>query len=360
MKKNILLLCGAVGSAVIIVWIVAEIAVRSMVPYWDLSMALQYSPSLFSQHVIARKTQTVYRRTDPSDTLYINSLGYRGNSFSMDKPSDQIRIMVYGGSQVFSAGTGRMSWPEWIEKNLEGKGYKNIEVINAGTPGHASFDSLGRLFSFGHYLDPDIVILVNQWNDLKYFHLKAPLTKAKPYNPQRNPRRNYLNSIDRFFGQHSQFYLLLRELFFNWGTNPRRQDDFYRPGEHSKISSQALRQYNLNVKTFVDVVLTLGAKPVLLKQPRLLTENISEKQRKKIRYEVQNLTPEAILKGFRLTDRTLEKLANYPQVYLIEPAGMNGKGKYFYDHVHLTPKGAKVLAERVSRSLVNDVLKTEG
>jgi hypothetical protein len=265
--------------------------------------------------------------------------------------------MIYGGSQVFSAGTGSLSWPERVENQLHEAGLENVQVINAGTPGHASFDSLGRFFSFGHFLNPDIVVLNNQWNDIKYFHVqKHPLTRVKPYEPSSNPRRNYLNSLDRFFGNQSQFYLQLRQAYFGWGTNPRRRQAFYSDKKRQQVYREPLLQYSLTVETFINVARTSGAEPVLMRQPRLLAADLSDTNMRKIRFESQNLTPQATLRAYKMTDQILTNISENTNVPLLEFSGMHGKGRYFYDHVHLTPTGAGELSVRFARKLLTQII----
>ena len=41
------------------------------------------------------------------------------------------------------------------------------EIVNAGVPEHAAFDSLGRYKEEGRRCQPDIVVICNQWNDFK-------------------------------------------------------------------------------------------------------------------------------------------------------------------------------------------------
>jgi lysophospholipase L1-like esterase len=236
---------------------------------------------------------------------------------------------------------------------LKEKGHENIEVINAGVPGHASYDSLGRLLSRAHFFEPDVVAMINTWNDLKYFHLsEAPLSKVNPYDPKENPRRNYLNSLDRSLGQNSQFYLWLRNSYFSWNYNPRRSRDFYSNRQHDKLTEEALRQYRLTVESFVDVAKNLGAEPILVVQPRLVDESLNQEESRKIRYQVLSLTPQTTLDGFRRADRILESVAREQDVPVFEFSTLSGSGSYFYDHVHLKPNGARKLSKEFAEKLL--------
>ena len=104
-------------------------------------------------------------------TYRINEFGYRGPSFSVSKPEGTRRIIVLGGSAVFDPNAD--GWPHLTQDFLKTTGHENVEVINAGVPGHASFDSLGRLYSQIWTFEPDYVLVYHGWNDIKYFKTLA-------------------------------------------------------------------------------------------------------------------------------------------------------------------------------------------
>jgi hypothetical protein len=88
--------------------------------------------------------------------------------------------VIVGGSSVFDANARDASeeagrdWPHLAEGFLKRSGYSDVDVINAGAPGHATFDSLGRLYSQIWIYQPDYVLLYNCWNDVKYFRVVTP------------------------------------------------------------------------------------------------------------------------------------------------------------------------------------------
>ena len=114
--------------------------------------SLRYLPAVFARHVFERRK--IEAVGWGGARWPINSKGYRGRDFTVAKPAGKIRIMFYGGSAVFdSFATDDQDWPHRIEKLLHDQGLTQVEVINAGIPGHASFDAVGRLFS---ELDPTL------------------------------------------------------------------------------------------------------------------------------------------------------------------------------------------------------------
>ena len=148
-----------------------EVSIRFIEPIknkiWLLKHSLLYEPSSFSVHRFA-KNQIVHDENSDSVRVVINN-GFRGQTFSIDKPKNEIRIVILGGSFVFNWNQKGIDkdWPHLVENELIKKGYSNIKVINAGTPSHTSLDALGRLYSEIHYLNPDYIMLCNAWNDIK-------------------------------------------------------------------------------------------------------------------------------------------------------------------------------------------------
>src|SRR5207244_9589220 len=107
-----------------------------MTPETERRASLQYEASLFSRDVLARIPQTL-RGTDGRLTAHINVLGYRGRLFAVPKPRGIRRVVVLGGSGAFdlSAVDGH-DWPHLTERYLRHLGHQDVEIINAGVPGH--------------------------------------------------------------------------------------------------------------------------------------------------------------------------------------------------------------------------------
>ena len=97
----------------------------------------------------------------------MNSEGFRGPEFIKDKPNDIYRIIAVGGSTTFGAGvTDENTWPSILEKKLQNiSGDKDIEVINAGTPGLNSLsENILVKERLVHY-KPDLIIVSDGNND---------------------------------------------------------------------------------------------------------------------------------------------------------------------------------------------------
>ena len=83
-----------------------------------------------------------------SETLSINSLGFRGDEISESKAENTFRIFMLGGSTMFGHGatSDDTTIPGYVQNMLQEKLYNyEIEVINAGIQGADSFDEVNIL-----------------------------------------------------------------------------------------------------------------------------------------------------------------------------------------------------------------------
>lgn len=308
-----------------------------------------FDPALFARAVFPQREQSV--RGWNGGRYYISKRGYRGPDFQTPKPAGTIRIVVYGGSSVFDMYVNEgHDWPHRLAAKLSDQGRRSVEGINAGVPGNAAFDALGRLFAEGHLLQPDYVLLYTAWNDIKLFRYDVPLLRVAAPNRE-NPFMEYRNFVDQILCNTSKLYLRLRSNYYKTQLDPDREGSkptIFR----GKLSEIALRQFRITVESFVDLCRSAGAVPILVTEARLVTRGISEEQKKSIRYDMQGLNHETLCEGFERIEQILHSVASDKQVTLVDTSQLNGRKEFLEDHIHLTDRGsdalATLLAERLS------------
>ncbi len=315
--------------------------------------SLHYIPSMFSKAVFP---QEAFVAEGWKKIQYrINSLGYRGEEFSADKPAGVIRIIIYGGSAAFDLGAEEgQDWPHQVQAMLREQGFGGVEVINAGIPNHASWDAVGRLFSEGHLFSPDIVVLYETWNDIKYFRderalLRAYVARGVPTNPL----LDYQGGLDRFLCERSQVYVRLRDKYYRYKLSLGLEGAAGPPEEvRDSIGETGPRQFRMNVASFVDVGRNAGAVPVLVTQARLVRADNTDEERERIGHGFVQLTHGALVQAYQVADGILGDVAAEKGALLIDAAAEMGKSAgAFHDHVHLTPEGSARLAAIVAREL---------
>jgi len=108
-----------------------------------------------------------------TDSITINTLGFRGDEFSDIKPSDTYRIFMVGGSTMFGAGatSDDTTIPGYLQQLLNEKDFGfDIEIINSGIQGADSNTELKFIEQKLITFSPDLIIIYDGWNDLRANH----------------------------------------------------------------------------------------------------------------------------------------------------------------------------------------------
>ena len=97
-----------------------------------------------------------------------NALGFRGDPVKTDKDENTYRIVALGGSTTYCTGVKdyRHTYPKLLGEYLQDKGFEQVEVINAGVNGYASYQNLMNLQFRVLPLQPDLVIIYQGLNDV--------------------------------------------------------------------------------------------------------------------------------------------------------------------------------------------------
>lgn len=98
-----------------------------------------------------------------------NSFGFRGEEFKKEKPKNEFRIFVIGGSTTYSTSSkDSYTYSEFLQKNLN-KNLKGqsatIRVVNAGVRSYTSVQSLINYLTNLLQYNPDMVIVQVGIND---------------------------------------------------------------------------------------------------------------------------------------------------------------------------------------------------
>ena len=280
----------------------------------------------------------------------INSRGLRGAEVAVAAPEGRARILFLGGSFIFDIDGA--NWPRRVEDILRAAGH-DVEVLNAGVPGHMTADSLGKLVTAHWLLEPDVVFVCHAWNDIKYF---AWLDREYPYRDFiggfKEDWRIHPRGLDRLLAVSAVYRLvrgkIIRGLIGEEGQRPRGR---------GQIGEVGPAQYRLNLRTILHVIQDLGAIPVLCKQPRLPTSSSPASDRDRISYEMVGLSHDQLVEAFARTDAIVEGVARASGSTLVDlHAALSGRSDLFLDHVHLNPEGGREAA-RIVASALQDLLR---
>lgn len=151
---------------------------------YDPNMVSNYAPHPYMVYTLNPNTKWYYEDYFGVKPIQmINSLGFRGKEFSHDKPKGTFRIVCMGGSTTFGLGEPdeEKTYPSLLEKKLSALyPRRQIEVINAGTPGWSSAESLINLQFRVLDLNPDMIVIYDGINDT--FAMRKPNEGGSDYS----------------------------------------------------------------------------------------------------------------------------------------------------------------------------------
>lgn len=100
-----------------------------------------------------------------------NSLGFRGHELPVEKPADEYRIFVVGGSTVFGWGEHEQNsipakLEQLLKKEVQVGSPMKYRVINAGIPWYTSSQEAALIYFRILDLNPDAIIVLDGLNDV--------------------------------------------------------------------------------------------------------------------------------------------------------------------------------------------------
>lgn len=312
------------------------------------SISLLYRPAVSTRHRLIPNRRTLGKG---EYDIVINRRGLRGPDVPVPDTNYDVQVLILGGSHVFDFDGA--NWPALAQELLDSSNQR-VRIINAGVPGHSTADSLGKLVTDLWLMEPDIIVVCQSYNDLKYFSQVGP---ERPYRdvvvPYQGDPRMFPSGVDRLLCV-SSLYRLGRSSFWGtvygtiYGAVGGAEGFILEPSQ--KINSWGVRQFRLNLETICDVGTNLGAQVVLCKQARLATQDSPESDRSRMNYAFTGLEHDEYLRAFGECDRVIDEVAAEKRCLVIdmhEP--LSGTSECFKDHIHFTPHGshqaARVFAE---------------
>jgi lysophospholipase L1-like esterase len=279
-----------------------------------------------------------------------------------DRPD--LTIVFLGGSTtecVYVDEDNR--FPYLVGRLLEGQTHLEVNSYNAGRSGNNTLHCLNILLNKVVNLKPDIVVLMENINDL------AILMYEKTYwntNPSRSPIQERLPTF-KTLGQdlRQDFYLvrdltfpnLSRELkkFFSF-PGKTKGDEFHQVrGQKITINQELLvREFSLNLQTFINLCRARGIIPVLMTQASRLTNHPDPLIQKLMgNLEASQGITYAEFKGaFDRLNQTIRDVGAKNQVLVIDLAREIPPVKEnICDVAHFNDRGSRLVAARIAAGL---------
>lgn len=289
-------------------------------------------------------------RTESQEAIYLrtNAHGYRGPE--LDPDPTKVRILMTGDSVTFGIiAPEDVPYPRVAEAELVTDGYP-VEVVNAGVEGYAPKQINWRAAEFAA-LEPEIVTVLIGWHGILIPDARGRgfLGWAEDHSDAVRAFRRVPNLIARVLGRDENPNAFVSE---------QRVPDLDDP-----ILDELRRDYEPphidEVRVFVQSMQAARAEVVLFTLPGLYVMD-------------QEPTPEGLAFGFvtpwsnnpyvlaQLTEiynEELRALALETGAHLVDldawsRGALNPRHEFFFDSVHLTDRGLRLMGEEIARQLV--------
>lgn len=336
--------------------------------FLQVAMPLPFSDYLYwisDGHIKARLDYPQEVINESGNPVQINALGFRGPNWSWRPPKGTLRLAVFGGSAAFcfQVSGDSHTWPAELERVLNEKSGRPVEVLNLALPGYDTSNSKVNYLFTGRALHPDVVIVYHTWNDLKFLR---PLDEARDGETP----RVVLSGRPSTGANHSALTRLFRRLQIIRRIDrvrtriveedrENRYTSLEKEGEraHRPIGERAWRWFEKNFDDFVTFVQSDGAMPVLVSQATLARADAIKRTRIRqvIRNDFMGMTSPRLAASYEQATRIIETVAArrnvlYVNGYDAVPPDLT----HFNDHVHLIDPGAKRLADVIAQSLLTE------
>jgi lysophospholipase L1-like esterase len=254
-------------------------------------------------------------------------------------------------------------FPYLVGRLLERQTQLKVNSYNAGRSGNNTLHCLNILLNKVVNLKPDIVVLMENINDL------AILMYEKTYwntNPSRSPIQERLPNFTTVGQELRQTFYLVRDLAV---PNLSRELKKIFPGFHKSKGDEfkgargknilidqdfLVREYSLNLQTFINLCRARGITPVLMTQASRLTESpdpLIQKSMDQLEAS-QGITYAAFKGAFDRLNQTIRDLGAKNQVLVIDLAQEIPPVKEnICDVAHFNDQGSRLVAARITAGL---------
>ncbi len=287
-------------------------------------------------------------------TISINENGLRNKS--IQNFSNKKNCVLLGGSVAwgFGASSNENILSYKVEEILKKKYNINLNIINLAEQSYSSIEELNSfIFSF-HELNPSVVIIFSGCNDINYEYLNQYKTNFL--------YKDFLNfylwgdKIGIF--RERNFFKVLGKIFFKFFRQDKTiNEDFYyfkKPLQNNI----ALKMYNSKID-FIKSLCDIKKIPVFnILQPDLLFKKKKSKFEESYEQfqpiERKNFTKEKYLKLEKEIFNNIKDTKYFKNLSLLRCFDEFNE-TIFIDRNHVADKGYKILAEKISNFISNNL-----
>ncbi len=263
------------------------------------------------------------------------------------KNDSNFTVFFMGGSTTeFKDETGR-SWPGMVGEKIQSDWSQNIDVYNCGRQWYSTQHILTNYIQNLKEMNPDVIIVMENINDLLQNADFSNLSTGD-FRPDYGHFLGPFSGIVKYEGFTSLMFESLKKLWYQEKPQQIETDEF--PG---------LPSFERNLKAIIQLARADGTMVVLMTQPHIYKDNMSEDEQKALamlHFEAlgngKQWSYETALLGLNKYNNQIRQLAKEENVSLIDLEKVVPKSlDYFYDDVHYKSKAYDLISDYVSEQL---------
>jgi lysophospholipase L1-like esterase len=292
-----------------------------------------------------------------------NNIGFRGPDLAPTREAG-LRILAVGGSttECFLLSDDK-TWPALLYRELQ-RHLAPLWLNNAGLDGHSTFGHTLLIRNLDKRVQPDLILFLVGVNDIGR-------EDANSYDLTGTPGLHFESASDfiKSLGNYSEVVSLalnIRRALMAWHLQIRHDPHALSsrdllatrlgPDQSARIlADQAgpAAAYRARLAKLMDITRERGIAPVLMTQPALFGDAVDPTTHLDLSHfgfqGMDGATAWSLLELYNEVTRHLAAEAGVPLIDLARE--MPKDSIYFYDGLHFTNAGARVVSEITSRSL---------
>ena len=304
----------------------------------------------------------VHKFLDKEVPYKINKQGFRGDDFVIEKHKN--RILVFGGSSTMGAESlEKNTYPKLLENILNKNNIKS-EVYNFGLSGKSLNFIRKTLYSEAIDYNPDLIIINSNRNSIIYDSINV--------NTSTREANHHFLKLIYFLDENIMTYRFLNKAFKKL-RNYKNYDEFLVSPYNDK--QKHLKSYFTD--KYIDILNELvffckknGIKVMLVKQPININFDVQLKikneKRDNLLKKLENYKKENffeldyedafIIITTTILNNNLNYFKNYENVSVVDAIDNEMlKEDNFFDHLHLTPFGNSILANKIAKTYFEQI-----
>jgi lysophospholipase L1-like esterase len=279
-------------------------------------------------------------------SIRVNSLGFRGDDITVEKPARTVRIATLGASTTFcgEVSNNDATWPSRLQAALQ-RAHPEVkfQVINAGVPGYVAADSLKNLTARVLRLEPDVVTYYEANNDLAF----DTRLLAQERGLLDSGNEAIVRQISRFSLLFDLVHKNLRILAASRSEAERKLDRL-----PSDLPSRYISELEKIRQELASRNIPMAVSTFFVKYRRDQPKDVAVRNASISFYYMPWMTIEGLFEGIDLYNDALVQFARAHDVAVIDDrTSIPGDDQHFADWAHFADAGAAAMGERMARFL---------